>query len=112
MAPRAAITGASRDGLRLAVDGAPRFVPWRHIESVLAGMIGAPAGVLFVLVVEYAANRTALIIETEPVWAELTEMLHIGLPDVEPFSAWGARLGVQPDVITLYKRASPAVGLA
>ncbi len=102
------VTAVSRQGLDLEVDGSARFVVWSAIGSVISGMIGAPTGEMFVLALEFEIGRMVLVTESERVWGNLTEILHIVLPEMEPFSAWGARLAIAPDVLTLYERSAPA----
>jgi hypothetical protein len=103
------VTAVSRRGLDLEVDGSARFVVWSSIGSVIAGMIGASSGGLFVLALEFEVDRMVIVAESERTWGDLTAILHIALPEIEPFSAWGARLAIAPDVLTLYERSAAAV---
>ncbi len=103
------VTAISEHGLDLEVDGVARFVSWSGINSVIAGVVGGKTGALFVLALEYEAERMVIVVETEAAWSDLTALLHISIPEIEPFSVWGARLAVEPDVLTLYERATPAV---
>ncbi len=103
------VTAVSRQGLDLEVDGSARFVVWSAIGSVIAGMIGGATGEMFVLAIEFEVERMVIVTESERSWAELTAILHIALPEIEPFSAWGERLAIAPDVLTLYERSAPTV---
>ncbi len=103
------VTAVSEHGLDLEVDGGARFVFWSGISSVVAGVVGGGTGALFILALEFEADRMVIVVESEAAWSDLTALLHISIPEIAPFSVWGARLAVERDVLTLYERATPAV---
>ena len=117
LSDRNSIAAVSEAGLVLAIDGAERRVPWAAIESVAAGSASIGDGEIFVLALdidididENNATRLLAVSETEKIWPELTRMLPIGLPAIDPFERWGAALVDKAGVITLYER--PAQGVA
>lgn len=50
-------------------------------------------------------ERAFLVAECEPLWADLTKFLHVGLP-VAPLEAWAVGMVSFPGVYLLYQRAS------
>ncbi len=100
------ITGASKAGLVARVDGVPRDMPWTTITGIAAGLIQQAEIEQFVLaltVEDSSGSRSFLVAESEPVWVQLTSVLHLGLPNVAPYTAWGAALAASPTVIDLFE---------
>ena len=98
------VTAVSREGFKLEVAGQAQSVDWASIGSVIAGVIQAPSGALFILAIEFEIGQMVIVTESEPVWADLTVMIQQGLPGIDSFSVWGAKLATEPDVLTLYER--------
>jgi hypothetical protein len=101
------VTAASKAGLVLTVSGDERRAPWEAVDIVVAMVTVHGQGEMFVLALEIdegEATRLFVVAEIDRIWPELTAMLPIGLPAIEPFERWGAALADKPGVVTLYER--------
>lgn len=108
---RTAITAVSETGLVLTSSGDERHAPWEAVDTVVAGVAAYGEGEMFVLALNVdtgEATELFAVAESERLWLELTAMLPIGLPVVEPFERWGTALVENAGVVTLYERPAPS----
>lgn len=110
---RKSVSGVSAVGLVLTINSEEQLASWEAVESVAAGVTMIGENEMFVIALgidDNDASRVFLISEFEAVWSELTAMLPIGLPAIEPFERWGVALAAEPGIVTLYDRPPPAIG--
>jgi len=99
---RCNLTSASSDGLIAIVNGKPETRPWSSITSAGATIVEHGGVNIFVLALSFDDLRTMVLGEIEPAWPSVIEQLHVQLPGVEPFAAWGPRLIEAPGVVDLF----------
>lgn len=100
------IVAISEDGLSVLLDGERHFINWNAVSSVSGG-VSKRDEMLFVSIGINGEDgeRALLIAEREPLWADLTKFLHVGLP-IAPLQAWATGMASFPGVYSLYQRAS------
>lgn len=104
------ISAASRDGLTVEVNGQNQLRSWDSITSVGATIVSHGEAKIFVMAIALDDVRTFVVGEIEPAWPLLIALLHVCLPEVEPFSSWGPRLLAEPGVVDLFERSGALAG--
>ena len=107
---RNTIAAVSGTGLVLSIAGGEHHASWKAVNSIGVSLTAHGDAEIFVIALcvdDGEATRVFVVAELEKIWPELTEVLPIGLPGVEPFERWGSSLAQKPGVLMLYERAEP-----
>lgn len=100
------IVAISEDGLSVLLDGERHFLSWNAVSSVSGGLSKRDEMLVVSIGIDSEdGERAFLIAEGDPLWADLTQFLHVGLP-IAPLEAWAMGMASFPGAYQLYKRAN------
>ena len=99
------IAGVSEDGLMVSLDNRLHFVSWTMVSSITGGVSKRDDNLVFVAIGIDGEDgeRLLLVAQNDPIWANLAELLHVGLP-IAPLKAWTTGITAFPGAYTLYRR--------